>query len=89
MNYYAEIDGLFVEHDMEEDGIRITNVQLTHPSDPKDQSKWIDITEYMTESAEQQIIDQIDQEYVDAAGDDGYGDYLYDCAKDRKAEERG
>lgn len=70
MSHYAEIDNLFVEHDLEDarwghSQVVITNVQLKHPANPEDTSKWIDITDHLPAEALAQLVSQIDDEYVD------------------------
>ena len=88
MGYYAEFDNLFVEHELDGNHIRITNVQMVDPADPDNTDKWIDILDRCTPSVIDCLTGQIEEWYIDqAASRDDIGDYRYEQAKDRKYEE--
>ena len=79
---YMELDGLFVEAEWDDNILTVVNVQLPFPGAPEDHSRWLDITDYLSEgqlcSLAEQIIDDLPEP------DDGYGDWLHDCLKDDK-----
>lgn len=77
---YLELDTLFCEFEWDvNDNLRCINVQLPHPSDPKDTSKWVDLTDNLTELQLQYIAEQMLETFEE---DDGREDYLYDLRKD-------
>ena len=77
---YIELDNLFVEAEWDDNQLTVVNVQLPHPGGPEDTTRWIDITDYLTEAQlyhlGSQILDSLPGE------DDGYGDWLHDCRRD-------
>jgi len=82
--YYAEFEGLFVEHELDDNMIKIVNIQLPDPRDPENTDKWIDLTDRVSDSVITQLTSQIEEWYIDNAGDDGRGDYLYDLRRDER-----
>ena len=84
MDYYAEFEGLFVEHELDDNMIKIVNIQLPDPRDPENTDKWIDLTDRVSDSVITQLTSQIEEWYIDNAGDDGRGDYLYDLRRDER-----
>ena len=84
MDYYAEFEGLFVEHELDDNMIKIVNIQLPDPRDPENTDKWIDLTDRVSDSVITQLTSQIEEWYIDNAGDDGRGDYLYQLRRDER-----
>jgi len=84
MDYYAEFEGLFVEHELDDNMIKIVNIQLPDPRDPENTDKWIDLTDRVSDSVITQLTSQIEEWYIDNAGDDGRGDYLYELRRDER-----
>ena len=84
MDYYAEFEGLFVEHELDDNMIKIVNIQLPDPRDPENTDKWIDLTDRVSDSVITQLTNQIEDWYSDNAGDDGRGDYLYQLRRDER-----
>ena len=84
MDYYAEFEGLFVEHELDDNTIKIVNIQLPDPRDPENTDKWIDLTDRVSDSVITQLTSQIEEWYIDNAGDDGRGDYLYQLRRDER-----
>lgn len=77
---YIELDGLFVEAEWDDNILTVTNVQLAFPGAPEDHSRWLDITDYLSEDKLQQLAGQIIDDLPEP--DDGKGDWLYDRLKD-------
>ena len=63
--YYAELENLFVEHELDDNTISIINVQLKHPADPENTDLWVDITDHCSQGALDQLIGQIEDYYID------------------------
>ena len=80
---YIEIEGLFVECELDEWRCDVTNVQLPHPDDPKDVNRWLDLTDHLTQAQ----LDYLGEQIIDALPDpdDGRGDWEYDNRKDERA----
>lgn len=63
-DFYAEFDNLFIEHDISNNEIDITNVQMVDPTDPKNTDKWVDITDLCPQGVLDTLIGQIEQQYT-------------------------
>ena len=85
-NCYIEIDGLFVESEWDEEVLDVVNVQLPHPSDPKNTDKWLDLTDHLTPAQLDYLAEQVLESLPEP--DDGRGDWEYDNMKDERAVNR-